>query len=264
MSFLTCLKIFDQSGYAVSLRVSNSANFRSACGGLIFLLYFMVALSYIGYSFWNFVQRVNFSVITYYQNYRDQVGLGNISFMFYTYINSYINGYQLLNDVDYFEIEIKNTKMLWEEDTNITYTYTDLQSTRCTRDNLYESERDDSWFMEYYGISDALCPNLTLIREKNIVLNGTYSDNDASYLEISLKISKKYYDRLDEVKDYFRKTEPIFSVGFNHYSIDYSNYNSPIERSLKFFDSPIEIESFNLFSFSLSPMYFNDDKKFIV
>ena len=61
------LKNFDYFGAQIQFRINNEGNYRSSCGGLIFLMYFLISFVYVIYNFISFVNKENMTLIFTYK-----------------------------------------------------------------------------------------------------------------------------------------------------------------------------------------------------
>lgn len=225
--FKKCLKFlkeFDFFGVYLNFQFKNDEKYKSAIGGASYLLYLICACIYLVINFKNFVDRSEFSLI--YNQGNNQTA-PPISFK-----NNSIGigvGLQIDNRSLYpqlyslLSVQLTATTMtkinatIMKQTDNITLLpckYSDFY-------NLSTKSFDD------LGLGYYFCPDLA-----DFYVQGIYTEQVFKYLEFSIKISPDYYNKSEEVEQFFRDNEISAEVYYIDSSIFAYDYSNPIKRFL--------------------------------
>ena len=256
----TILKKFDIFGVNPNFHYKSKKKYRSAAGGMIFILIFILLLIYTYINLNSLLNLKKMSVISYenYLNQTEGINFNNYSltFAFGFECENYFNyNKEEFENLFKFEIKFTNTtrknNIIKREKKNINFH-------KCNFNDFY-NEFNDSFF--YLGLNNFYCPD-----NKNFSIKGDFTDLNFDYYEISLISNKNdfdvYYNLLSN--DFCK-----FSLIFTDHIINIKNHKNPFIKNLNQIYiqlSPVdyikkdvffEVQEFN----SIENLFFDYDKK---
>ena len=256
----TILKKFDIFGVNPNFHYKSKKKYRSAAGGMIFILIFILLLIYTYINLNSLLNLKKMSVISYenYLNQTEGINFNNYSltFAFGFECENYFNyNKEEFENLFKFEIKFTNTtrknNIIKREKKNINFH-------KCNFNDFY-NEFNDSFFN--LGLNNFYCPD-----NKNFSIKGDFTDLNFDYYEISLISNKNdfdvYYNLLSN--DFCK-----FSLIFTDHIINIKNHKNPFIKNLNQIYiqlSPVdyikkdvffEVQEFN----SIENLFFDYDKK---
>lgn len=216
------LKSFDYFGVQFNFHYKSREKYHSATGGVIFLGFVILTITYISINMVSFLQRENFSIIYYTTRLSktDEIS-------FFNYSTNYAFGLTCGSISDPETIE----KMFKVSINHITRaTHGGVTKKTSKQMTIRHCEYGD-FFNEFNETFDDIgFSNLYCINETDSSVQGIYSDDIFKYFEISISSNedtKENYDLLNEV---LQNNECDFNIYFVDVAVDLYDYKNPIKR----------------------------------
>lgn len=229
-------KQLDYFGVQFNFSYKSRDKYRTAIGGIFFLLFLAIAVSYSIINLIPLIKRDKMSVIYYSMgmSHTDEINFKNYSSNFGVGVSSCIRLNNLGEFWEIFRIEVNHVKVITEKGESSTIKepipigkceYSDFN-------NEFNSSFDSLGLDKYY-----------CLKNTDYIIKGTVSDPVFQYIEVALK-------SVDTSAETFKKIEKgLFDeCDFNMYVVDtafdLSNFSNPIQRFLV--SQYMNIKSFNL------------------
>lgn len=214
------IKKFDYFGIEIHFLYQSQNKYYSTTGGLIFILFLVIALIYIGCNIPPLLFRSNMTVIFYDSkiDQTDQINFQNLTSQFsYGFI---CDGYKNKTYLDaIFRVEMKHISMK-SDNGNRNKTTTLLNNTKCTKKHFF-NEFNESFnnnnLDEYYCFEDNILP-----------IGGTYADPLFTYYEVALSVIDE--SKLDEISYILQNYECKLETYNIDTAINVYDYQYPIKR----------------------------------
>ena len=216
------LKSFDYFGVQFNFHYKSREKYHSATGGVIFLGFVILTITYISINIVSFLQRENFSIIYYTTRLSktDEIS-------FFNYSTNYAFGLTCGSISDPETIE-KMFKVSIKHITRATHGGVTKKTSK--QMTIRHCEYGD-FFNEFNETFDDIgFSNLYCINETDSSVQGIYSDDIFKYFEISISSNedtKENYDLLNEV---LQNNECDFNIYFVDVAVDLYDYKNPIKR----------------------------------
>ena len=232
-------KKFDYFGVEFNFHYKSKDKYHSTTGGVSFLIYLIISIIYILFSFVSFVKRENLSVI-YYDILTDEAK--NINFEKYSLSFAYgfsCTGYTTETLDEYFYIVASHLK---RENINGT-----IKKTQQRIVNNYCNESD------FYNILNSSFKSLKLSNyfciPNNYSVEGVYVDDLFSYFQFVISAKKTDAEYYQKYYDILRR-DCKFEIYYIDHVLDVYEFSNPLKSSINqiFMQlSPVEYKKMNLF-----------------
>ena len=244
MSFSEFFKALDYFGVQINFNFKAQKNYRSICGGSIFLIYVIVCATYISYTFTSFLQKKHKTVIYY-----DKELFGTDNLYFHNYNSSFATNLVCDNyDGKYgdiyklFKIEVKHVQYL-KMNGELKKIKNSLPFHKCTYEDFYNKFNEE---LDRNEITN----KFNCIDNMNYTVKGIFADEDFEYYEITLIAAFEDNFNNRTYLDILYKYDCKFSLYYIDSAVDLSNTKQPMEPFLnsKFIQvSPTEFKKLNLY-----------------
>lgn len=214
---------FDYFGVELHFLYDSSYKYHSSTGGIVFILFFILSITYIACNISSLLNRQSMSLIFYDKKIEvtDEIDLENFTSRFAygftcdgysnrTYIES-------LFTISTNHITMNSTKGNRVKTKNL------LSTEKCTKAHFY-SEFNSTF--ETNGFEKVYCPN-----ETNYKINGIYQDPIFRYFELT--ISMKNDSNASEIKNIFQNYECRLAIHYVETTINVYDYKDPIKRHIE-------------------------------
>lgn len=237
-------KNMDFFSITFQFRVANKEKYSTFFGGVSSMFYIVITLAYMLKSFIDFTSWTDKKIqfITKYES-RDTMNITNENF-FYAFKFTYVEGF----------LDPKNPKRK-EEEKNVygskywemfeienNYVVMDLKIKNKTQipviqcngvnitnfQDLKVDPEDDRNNEKPLNITEHLCFDY-----KNLSLYGQYTDNKMAYLEVLLKIKKKYYEDLEKLQFILENVLFKFAFYYSDHIYDVSKLEKPVTKRVE-------------------------------
>ena len=216
------LKSFDYFGVQFNFHYKSREKYHSATGGVIFLGFVILTITYISINMVSFLQRENFSIIYYTTRLSktDEIS-------FFNYSTNYAFGLTCGSISDPETIE----KMFKVSINHITRaTHEGVTKKTSKKMTIRHCEYGD-FFNEFNKTFDDIgFSNLYCINETYNSVQGIYSDDIFKYFEISISSNEDTKENFDLLNEVLQNNECDFNIYFVDVAVDLYDYKNPIKR----------------------------------
>ena len=216
------LKSFDYFGVQFNFHYKSREKYHSATGGVIFLGFVILTITYISINMVSFLQRENFSIIYYTTRLSktDEIS-------FFNYSTNYAFGLTCGSISDPETIE----KMFKVSINHITRaTHEGVTKKTSKKMTIRHCEYGD-FFNEFNKTFDDIgFSNLYCINETDNSVQGIYSDDIFKYFEISISSNEDTKENFDLLNEVLQNNECDFNIYFVDVAVDLYDYKNPIKR----------------------------------
>ena len=249
---LDIIKKCDYFGVSFNFHYKSKEKFSSVTGGLVFLLFLSIAMTYIIINLISLLKRENMAIISYktitpstdkinFKNYSLTQGFG-------------ISCTDIYKDqeMEYFKIEAnhviltKNNGLVNKKKTKLNFTY-------CKKDNFYNLF--DRTF-EKHEINKIFC-----FTDNNITVSGLYTDDIYQYVELTVSSTKTEENDYDLYYHLLTQDDCTFQLYHIDYGIDVKSKKNPVspyirQEFLKL--SPVDFNKMEIFYFTQNFMSYEN------
>ena len=247
MGFLKYLKTIDYFGVQINFNFKSEKKYKSAYGGIIFLVYIITSVAYIAINFVNFLQKKHKTVIYYDKELftTDEIYFHkhNSTFAVNMVCDNYDGKFDTDKDIySKFKIQGNHVKYI-KIDGKSQKTKTSLKFHKCTYEDFFnqfndELDRNDVTNKHY-------CFN-----DDNYVVKGIFADEDFEYFEFTFSATcENGFDNRTYLEIFYRY-DCKFSLYYVDSAIDVANVTYPMRAFLnqKFIQiTPSNYKKVNLF-----------------
>ena len=215
-------KSFDYFGVQFNFHYKSREKYHSATGGVIFLGFVVLTLTYVSINIVSFIKRKNFSIIYYTTRLSET---DEISFL--NYSTNYAFGISCGGSTPQEQIE----EMLKVKINHITRITKEGESKKETKQMTLRHCQYSDFFNEFNETFDDNGFNeLYCIAEQNNSVQGIYSDEVFKYYEISISSGIDTEDNFKELNTLLQNDECDFNIYFVDVAVDLYDYKKPIKR----------------------------------
>ncbi len=251
-TILNIIKNCDYFGISFNFHYKSKEKFQSVTGGIVFLLFLSIAITYVIINLISLLKRENMEIISYktitpstdeinFKNYSLTQGFG------VSCSDIYKN-----HELEYFKIDAnhviltKNNGIVNKKKTKLNFTY-------CKNENFYNLFNDS--FIKH-GINKVFCFN-----DNNITVSGLYTDDIYRYIELTVSTTKND----DNIFDFYYHLLTADDCSFQLFHIDYginvNNHKNPVtpylrEEFIKL--SPVNFNKMEIFYFTQNFMSYEN------
>ena len=222
-SFRNFLRRIDIFGVPFNFRYKTKDKYSTPCGGFLFLLFVVLALTFGIYYLIPFINRKNLSIIYYTMNIPETevIKLKDSQAAFEIGLNCENKTAQ--EPYEIFNLEIKYVLYTKDMDGKYDKKKTPLATHLCTYNDFYNNY--DTSF-DYLGMKNYLC-----LDNNDHKIEGIYSNQLFSYYEFSLT-SKGHTSYAEK---YLKVNDCKLQMFYTDITIDLNNYKEPIKPFLNSF-----------------------------
>ena len=222
-SFRNFLRRIDIFGVPFNFRYKTKDKYSTPCGGFLFLLFVVLALTFGIYYLIPFINRKNLSIIYYTMNIPETevIKLKDSQAAFEIGLNCENKTAQ--DPYEIFNLEIKYVLYTKDMDGKYDKKKTPLVTHLCTYNDFYNNY--DTSF-DYLGMKNYLC-----LDNNDHKIEGIYSNQLFSYYEFSLT-SKGHTSYAEK---YLKVNDCKLQMFYTDITIDLNNYKEPIKPFLNSF-----------------------------
>ena len=222
-SFRNFLRRIDIFGVPFNFRYKTKDKYSTPCGGFLFLLFVVLALTFGIYYLIPFINRKNLSIIYYTMNIPETevIKLKDSQAAFAIGLDCENKTAQ--NPYEIFDLEIKYVLYTKDMDGKYDKKKTPLVTHLCTYNDFYNNY--DTSF-DYLGMKNYLC-----LDNNDHKIEGIYSNQLFSYYEFSLT-SKGHTSYAEK---YLKVNDCKLQMFYTDITIDLNNYKEPIKPFLNSF-----------------------------
>ena len=222
-SFRNFLRRIDIFGVPFNFRYKTKDKYSTPCGGFLFLLFVVLALTFGIYYLIPFINRKNLSIIYYTMNIPETevIKLKDSQAAFAIGLDCENKTAQ--NPYEIFDLEIKYVLYTKDMDGKYDKKKTPLATHLCTYNDFYNNY--DTSF-DYLGMKNYLC-----LDNNDHKIEGIYSNQLFSYYEFSLT-SKGHTSYAEK---YLKVNDCKLQMFYTDITIDLNNYKEPIKPFLNSF-----------------------------
>ena len=207
----------DYFGVDFNFHYKTKDKYRTATGGLIFMIFIMSSIIYFSINLNSFLKRKNMDIIYYKMETKET---DDINFLNYSLVNAFTiqcNNNQLSsNEFEYFSFEV-NYVIINQYNGSMTKETIPLNFSKCTKEHFYNKFNEET---DIIGLNDKYC-----FDTNNITIRGEYTDEVYKYVEISVKMKLNDYQLY---YNYLTQNDCSFQLYYTNYGFNVKNYNNPI------------------------------------
>ena len=218
------LKSLDYFGVVFNFKYKSEERYRSATGGLGFILFLAIAFTYGIINLIPVFQRKKMSVIDYLMQTveTDKINLNDFNYNFAVGISSCSKLQNLSQFWDYFTLEFNFVSYLKSNGTRSKEKKL-IEIEYCNYSHFKDQVNDD---FNLLGLQDFFCP-----KEINYTVSGIFSDPIFEYIEVTLKTKKNMKGSAETIKNIL-SDECNLNIYFTDFAFDLFNYKNPAQQFL--------------------------------
>ena len=255
--FKKVIKECDCFGTFVTFRINKDNELKSVFGGCSTILYSIIAILYISYMSYHFIQRKNIEFINAYRIVESEpfINLTDIGFNFAfglesaDHENPYVEG-----DIKYFNYSVFLIEWIGEEK----IVKTKIPTKSCTKEDFHHLI--DGSFKKS-DLDKLFCPDWTGI---NYTLEGTYMDYYYKYIMIQIGLTEYALNNLELTKNLFITNPFEMAFFFLDNAIDYDNHSKPMPLYLNHLFRTMDFNYQKTTEVLISPVEFYNDENIII
>ena len=254
------IKRCDFLSSTISFTINNEHRYHSFIGGLLFIIFTIIALLYSIYCAWGFLTRKNIDFIYARKivQYGPSINLREVSFNFGFGLKKFGNGaiYTYPNK-DYFTYSVEFIDWIGDDDGNIYKTNVPIKS--CEKTDFYNIV--DSIF-ESNNVHSLYCPIID--EDLNYTLGGLYTDYYFRYLTLNIHLSEYGLSNLEETKNFLKENPLEMAIYFIDSSYNFKSRKQFVTKKLNYFFRPIDYFFTKYTTLYISPLEFSNDENLII
>ena len=222
-NFLLMIDIF---GITYSFRYKEKEKYQTAFGGIIFLLFIVLALMLGIYYFIPFVNRKNYNIVYYTMNLAqtEVVNLFSSESNIAIGIDCELIKTEKRTVDELLDLKINYVEYVKYNNGSYIKNPKSLSKHKCTYNDFYN--KYDAQF-DYLGISEYEC-----LDNKNFNLQGIYADKIFTYFEFAVTAKNTSKEISDEIERFLFDNDCKFQLIYTDIIIDLDNYENPIRQYL--------------------------------
>ena len=225
--FKNFLRTIDIFGIQLTFRYKKKDKYSTALGGLIIILFSILALSFGIYYFIPFIKRKNLSIIYYTMNIpkTEIINFKDSKASIAIGLECETRGRIKADDV--FYLDIKYVNYIKEQNGSFHKEKFTQPSHYCKYEDFYNNHNDsyDYLHLNTYKCFDNCIQNI----------EGIYADQIFSYYEFSVNAIKDTEETFNNIDEYLKDNDCKLQVIYTDITIDLTNYKEPIKPFLNSF-----------------------------
>ena len=218
------LKEFDYFGVQYNFSYGSKEKYRTATGGIFFILFIVISISYSLVSLIPLMKREKMSVIYYTMQLSetDKINFHNHSNNFALGVSSCLMLKNISEFWDYFKLELTHTS--YEKGADFeTQVFTPIPFGKC---NYSDFGEEFSESFEGLGLNSYYC-----MKNNNFTIEGTSISDAFKFITIKLKAINNRRETFEKIKEIL-KDECEFNMYVIDAAFDLSNYTNPVQKFL--------------------------------
>ena len=212
------LKSLDFFGIALSFHFKTKEKYVSNTGGIVFLIYIVLSLSFVIINFFDLIKRNSKSIISYKMQ---TPSTDTINFNNYSLTHAFglvCSGPNKGEEKNYFDITINQVKLI-QENGDRKYLKNPLNYSFCTTQHFFNKFNDS---FEKNGLNQRYC------FDDDITIRGLYTDEIYEYVELTVSMKKTQVEDYITYYDILTKNDCTFQLYHIDNGIDIDNFDNPI------------------------------------
>lgn len=218
------IKNMDYFGVNLNFKFNKQEKYKSVFGGLIFIIYFAISLSYSILIFDNFIKRKTMNLV-FNEGYREsapEINFANYSVEFALGLTTGdASKFKLL--YKYLDIAFTSTTMIKVNGT-IFKAKTQIPFVPCQA-HMFFNLVNSSY--EALGIDNYFCPDIN-----NVNVSGLFTEDKFAYFEFATSVKKEFFNNTEEVRKLLIENEIKANFFYLDTSVSVDNFDNPIQRYL--------------------------------
>jgi hypothetical protein len=257
--FLKFFEIFDYFGVQMKFRINEKASYQSPFGGIMFIFFFIISFSYVGYNFFQFVNRLNMNLgyNTKNKTPAPPLNVRNSTFAFYLDIVG-INDNNSIS-VNYITKRFNISTSIISFNATDDFNFQEFPMNFCAPEDVLMLDFTNI----LYDLSTSLCPQIPKEYD-NFTIKGIITDNDYNYIEIKFTLKEEYQNRTLEIDSCLSRRKIYAVLSIIDTQIDYDNYTNPVSYFPRTIDARFDINTYKTISVSLSQLEFTSDDNILI
>ena len=240
---------FDYFGSPINFNINGDSTYKSTFGGFIFIIYVLFCLIFIWINFEPFINRksLNLNQTTKVILPSPEITLKDAYFRLYLR-NELNESYPIEFLEEYLEMKVYYVKWVGNDGPM----YQEMGMRICKKEDYPDG-------LDYYPDLDKVyCPDYNSTLE-NLVIKGSWSNNEIIFLEIYLNIKKSKLDELDYIETFLTNNEMYMTLSVDAIKIDYDNYEKMTCRFSRSIFTYLDFNRVSLTDVNLSLMMTSTD-----
>lgn len=218
------IKNMDYFGVNLNFKFNKQEKYKYVFGGLIFIIYFAISLSYSILIFDNFIKRKTMNLV-FNEGYREsapEINFANYSVEFALGLTTGdASKFKLL--YKYLDIAFTSTTMVKVNGT-IFKAKTQIPFVPCQA-HMFFNLVNSSY--EALGIDNYFCPDIN-----NVNVRGLFTEDKFAYFEFATSVKKEFFNNTEEVRKLLIENEIKANFFYLDTSVSVDNFDNPIQRYL--------------------------------
>ena len=235
------IKSCDYFGVTFNFHYKTKEKFRSMTGGIIFILFLIISITYVSINLIQFLRRENMNIIWYKTQTPSTY---TINFKNYSLIHAFglkCSGLISGKEYDYFKLFVNHVE-LTQINGKTNYYKTPINYSLCTKEH-FNNQFNDS--IDSYGLNQRYC-----FDDNNITIRGLYSEEIYQFVELTIAMTKTEKEDYETYYDLLTTNDCTFQLYHTDYGIDIHDFNNPVipyirQEFLKL--SPIEFNKMEIY-----------------
>ena len=217
-------KTIDYFGVNFNFHYKTKEKYTSFSGGIVFLIYLIMALIFVLINFKALLNRENMSIISYrvYKPSTDSINFKNYSLMHAFGIKC--SKLDIGKEYEYFKLSVNKVK-LTQNDGIVKYDKTPINYSYCTKKHFFNKFNES---IDEYGLNQRFC-----FDDDNITIRGLYTDEIYQYIELTVSMTKTNEEDYETYYNLLTTNDCTFQLYHIDYGIDINNFNNPITPYLR-------------------------------
>ena len=241
---LNLIKKCDYFGVTFNFHYKSKEKFRSVTGGIVFLLFLAIAMTYVIINLKSLLKRENMEIISYktITPSTDKINFKNYS-LTQAFGISCSDIYKN-QEMEYFKIDAnhviltKNNGIINKEKTKLNFSY-------CENENFYNLFNNS---FEKHGLNKIFC-----FTDNNITVSGLFTDDIYQYVELTVSSTKTEESDFDLYYHILTADDCTFQLYHIDYGIDVNKQKNPVspyirQEFLKL--SPVDFNKMEIYYFT--------------
>jgi hypothetical protein len=217
-------KTIDYFGVNFNFHYKTKEKYTSFSGGIVFLIYLIMALIFVLINFKALLNRENMSIISYrvYKPSTDSINFKNYSLMHAFGIKC--SKFEIGKEYEYFKLSVNQVK-LTQNNGIVKYDKTPINYSHCTKKHFFNKFNES---IDEYGLNQRFC-----FDDDNLTIRGLYTDEIYQYIELTVSMTKTNEEDYDTYYNLLTTNDCTFQLYHIDYGIDINNFNNPITPYLR-------------------------------
>ena len=249
------IKKCDYFGVQFNFHYKTHSKFHTVTGGCIFIIFILLAITYIALNIKSFIKRENMNLI-YYSKKNEHTEF----IKFENYSTAYAYGVVcdgLSSEYSIYDYIKLSLNFIVLNKTGGIYNKTEypINGDYCTEADFY-NEFNSSFLSN--SLSKYLCA-----KDKNFIIGGLYTDEIFNYYEFVLSIKSENEVLYEELKDILQTYECRYEVFHVDTTINVYDYKNPVRRYIASEFTVLKPDEFMKMNIYFKTIYFDSDENYL-